>query len=293
MPAEIMSLRELEKYTRHFLQKTVQIVVGSRLGGERIQTNCCPKGNDWFNIAITDISDVNEQTRKCMDALGSDSQTSTDENDGAKGGFTLAKDWRLCCEISLKTNEGESMVLEYWVVSNEPLSVPDSQSGSMSMPSQSLTISEIYKKMSLMLKSLITLTRATPAYKISCAGQSADSYVICYRVYQSDINLPTLLRDRPQEAKHYSPEMKLGAICSTHNVLSVSLVYRTDMTPSSSSHLDLENPQLLPLTNDHFPQEKKIARNQEVKWDSNKPLVAAFASSPSSRFCSLRLIYIC
>ncbi|KAI1301527.1 Autophagy-related protein 13 [Halotydeus destructor] len=107
-----MSQKELDKFTRHFVQKAVQIIVQSRLGGDRIKTDCNKNGNDWFNIAIHDIRDVKEQANKCIDTLGSEPESSaTSEESSSKDKFfSLATDWRLCCEISLKTTEGESMV---------------------------------------------------------------------------------------------------------------------------------------------------------------------------------------
>lgn len=94
------NIKELDKFSRYFVFKGVQIIVQSRLG-QRIATKCNSKGNDWFNIAINDIKDVNEQTRKCTDV-------SVDKDSPNK--FTVKSDWRICCEISLKTNEGDSMV---------------------------------------------------------------------------------------------------------------------------------------------------------------------------------------
>ena len=44
---------------------------------------------------------------------------------------------------------------------------------------------QVYNKMSLLLKSLVTVARVTPAYKLS-RRQGSDSYVICYRVMLGD-----------------------------------------------------------------------------------------------------------
>lgn len=45
--------------------------------------------------------------------------------------------------------------------------------------------STIYNRMSILLKSLISVSRVTPAYKLS-RRQSADSYQILYRIYVAD-----------------------------------------------------------------------------------------------------------
>jgi len=46
----------------------------------------------------------------------------------------------------------------------------------------------VYNRMGLLLKSLLTVTRVTPAYKLS-RRQSPDSYVICYRIYMGEPQL--------------------------------------------------------------------------------------------------------
>ncbi|KAI1301531.1 hypothetical protein HDE_03007 [Halotydeus destructor] len=133
--------------------------------------------------------------------------------------------------------------------------------------------------MSLMLKSLIAITRATPAYKLSSAGQSADSYVVCYRVYQSDVSFSSVLGSK--EATHYSPEVKLGSLPCNGNLLTVSVCYRTDMVPCAKSGLlHNEIPKLMPVTTDHF--QEMSPKDDHLNYDSIKPLVAAFASSPSN-----------
>jgi len=45
--------------------------------------------------------------------------------------------------------------------------------------------------MSLLLKSLLAVTRVTPAYKLS-RRQGADSYLICYRIYSGEPQLHLL-----------------------------------------------------------------------------------------------------
>src|SRR5688500_11805143 len=94
-----------QNFTRHFIQKAVQIVVQARLGEGRQSTNCNPSGRDWFNLAITDLKDVNHQVKICLDK--------------ASQPVSLKRRWRFCIEISLKTNDGESMILEYWLITNE------------------------------------------------------------------------------------------------------------------------------------------------------------------------------
>lgn len=273
-----------------FVQKAVHVIVQSRLGGERIRTNCNRNGNDWFNVDIPDIADVADQTKKCLDQLGGELPDG-DDSDSAKKSFTITSNWRLCCEVSLKTTEGETMVLEYWFVTNEVLD-PTSPPSPSKAAAPSNAIYDIYNKMSLMLKSLITLSRATPAYKIS-AGQSAESYVVCYRVYQSDFSFENVINSKSKEAKHYTSEIKLGTICSKLNRLTVSLAYRTDMVSCSAQSTDETSNEadLMPVKNDHFNNAEPSSHILKPLVEApTKPLMAAFASSPSSAFRLVRLV---
>jgi len=95
--------KDLDKFTRYFIIKTVQVIVQSRIsGGNRIKTECKPNGNDWFNINIADIAEVSDLTKAAVDVEG----------------FSIRSNWRVNCEISLKTNDGERMILEHWIISN-------------------------------------------------------------------------------------------------------------------------------------------------------------------------------
>lgn len=49
----------------------------------------------------------------------------------------------------------------------------------------------IYNRMSILIKSLISVSRVTPAYKLS-RRQSPDSYQILYRIYVGDPELHCL-----------------------------------------------------------------------------------------------------
>lgn len=95
--------KDLDKFTKHFIIKTIQVIVQSRIGGnKRLKTECKPNGNDWFNININDIPEVSEQTKSALDFEG----------------FTVRSNWRVCCEISLKTSDGTRVLLEHWILSN-------------------------------------------------------------------------------------------------------------------------------------------------------------------------------
>ena len=277
-----MSAKDLEKFVRHFVLKCVQVIVQSRLGAQTVRTESNPKGNDWFNLAINDIIDINEQTKQCLESIGSQSERIQKEVNNSL--ITIKTDWKICCEISMKTIDGNSMILEYWFVSNESIGTTnDTQNQTYSQSpnssnSPTLIIYNIYNKMSLMLKSLISLTRATPAYKLQ-RGQSADTYVICYRVYTLDLD--DNIFDTEEESQHFSSIKNLGSIRSSFNEIFVSFIYRTDLridskTANENITTNLpKSPQLLPVKNDHFKKEERLKTIEER--DPSKPLMAAFA----------------
>ncbi|CAG2101170.1 unnamed protein product [Medioppia subpectinata] len=293
---QTMSVKELERFVRHFVLKCVQVIVQSRLGSQRIKTESNNRGNDWFNLAINDIKDINEQTKKCLESIGCHLDGNQKQVNNSL--ITIKNDWKICCEISLKTMDGNSMTLEYWFVSNETNDRDNSEAHSptsqVSANSPTL-ISNVYKKMSLMLKSLISVTRATPAYKLSQRGQSPDSFVICYRVYRCDSD--TNVFNSEEEAQHFSSTKHLGSIRSDSNELFVSFIYRTDLTIDSKTFNENittnvtpipKSPQLLPLKNDHFKKEERLKTIEER--DPSKPLVAAFAVQTDNNADHLILI---
>lgn len=96
--------KDLDKFARYFIIKTVQVIVQSRIGDDKkVKTECKPAGNDWFNINISDIPEVSDRTKAALDA----------------DGFSIRSNWRVCCEISLKTGDGGRIVLEHWIISNK------------------------------------------------------------------------------------------------------------------------------------------------------------------------------
>ena len=113
-----------------------------------------------FNIAIQDHPDVLAETKKALHISQSDSITNR---------------LPLCVEISLQTVDGDKMILEVWSLNINT---------DLSDPSIKATYT-IYNRMSILLKSLISITRVTPAYKLS-RRQSPDSYSIYYRIYSGE-----------------------------------------------------------------------------------------------------------
>jgi len=101
--------REIEKFTKHLIYKFVQVVVQSRLGARTATRSKQLASSDWFNMSLPDRPDVRDATRAVFgDRL-----------------MNLAEP--LCVEIALRTNENETMTLEYWYLQvSDKTTLPDS-----------------------------------------------------------------------------------------------------------------------------------------------------------------------
>lgn len=141
------------------------------------------------------------------------------ETKKALAGQTALLSQNVCVEISLKTSEGDSMVLETWYLglNKEPCDVNARISYT------------VYNRMGITLKTLFSISRVTPAYKLSRQqGASADEYVICYRFYQGDPQF-FMLGDNYQT-------IKVGSVPTPVGTIYINLAYRTKLliTPQKS-----------------------------------------------------------
>ncbi|XP_055689589.1 autophagy-related protein 13 homolog [Lutzomyia longipalpis] len=208
--------KELEKFIKGFMLKCPQVIVQSRLG-EKIQTSgkLQSSNSDWFNISIEDYQDVTEETKKALNLIS---------------GESILSRLPLCVEISLKTVEDDSMVLEVWYLGLATDRCDPTQRASYT----------VYNRMAILLKSLISITRQTPAYKLS-RRQSTDSYQILYRVYVGDPDTHSLGDGHKQ--------LRVGQLCTTVGMLSMEVAYRTKMT-ISPTQTGRDN--TIMLKSDHF-----------------------------------------
>ncbi|KAH8250861.1 hypothetical protein KR038_000218 [Drosophila bunnanda] len=228
--------RDLEKFIKFLVLKSTQVVVQSRLG-EKMQTQCNPlAGSDWFNIAVQDHPEVLDETKRAL---------------GLKTGESILQRLPLCVEISLKTSDGDQMVLEVWsldllhsATNGATLATGDSKADPATANNEGQTLKAahaIYNRMGIMLKSLISLTRTTPAYKLS-RRQCPDSYGIFYRIYVDRPQVHTL----GEGHKH----VKIGQLNTIVGSLVMSVAYRTKLTISPTAAQSESN--TIMLKSDHF-----------------------------------------
>ncbi|KAG5678256.1 hypothetical protein PVAND_007948 [Polypedilum vanderplanki] len=209
---------EINKYLKFLTLKFSQAVVQSRLGG-LIHTKCNNSGTDssWFNIAIQDHPDVLIETKKAL-------QLSQSE--------TITNRLPLCVEISLQTSEGDKMILEVWSLNiDEKLSDPTLKANY-----------NIYNRMSILLKSLLSITRITPAYKLS-RRQNPDSFSIYYRIYSG------VIEQQQHNLGESYKQIRIGSLTTQIGTITMAVAYRTKMT-ISPTQTGRDN--TIMLKSDHF-----------------------------------------
>ncbi|XP_067849791.1 autophagy-related protein 13 isoform X5 [Heptranchias perlo] len=205
--------KDLDKFIKFFALKTVQVIVQARLG-EKICTrsSSSPTGSDWFNLAIKDIPEVTHEAKKALA--------------GQLPGIGRS----MCVEISLKTSEGDSMELETWCLEmNEKCD-------------KEIKVSyTVYNRLSLLLKSLLTITRVTPAYKLS--RKQGHDYVILYRIYFGEVQLNGLGEG--------FQTVRVGMVGTPVGTITLTCAYRTNLAFMSGRQLERTQP-IMGIIIDHF-----------------------------------------
>uniref|UniRef100_A0A8C7H211 Autophagy-related protein 13 n=1 Tax=Oncorhynchus kisutch TaxID=8019 RepID=A0A8C7H211_ONCKI len=260
--------KDLDKFIKFFALKTVQVIVQARLG-EKVCTRSLssPTGSDWFNLAIKDIPEVTHESKKAL------------------AGQLPGIERSMCVEISLKTSEGDSMELETWCLEMNEKCDKD------------IKVSyTVYNRMSLLLKSLLAITRVTPAYKLS--RKQGHDYVILYRIYFGEVQL-TGLGEGFQT-------VRVGVVGTPIGTITLSCAYRTNLAFMSTRQFERTAP-IMGIIIDHFverpfgnvghmhpcnyraPGEDEGAYNGVE--DSQEVCTTSFSTSPPSQLYCSRLSY--
>lgn len=205
--------KDLDKFIKFFALKTVQVIVQARLG-EKICTrsSSSPTGSDWFNLAIKDIPEVTHEAKKAL------------------AGQLPAVGRSMCVEISLKTSEGDSMELEIWCLEmNEKCD-------------KEIKVSyAVYNRLSLLLKSLLAITRVTPAYRLS--RKQGHEYVILYRIYFGEVQLNGLGEG--------FQTVRVGTVGTPVGTITLSCAYRINLAFMSTRQFE-RTPPIMGIIIDHF-----------------------------------------
>ncbi|KAM8817266.1 autophagy-related protein 13 isoform 6-T8 [Rhynchonycteris naso] len=261
--------KDLDKFIKFFALKTVQVIVQARLG-EKICTrsSSSPTGSDWFNLAIKDIPEVTHEAKKAL------------------AGQLPAVGRSMCVEISLKTSEGDSMELEIWCLEmNEKCD-------------KEIKVSyTVYNRLSLLLKSLLAITRVTPAYRLS--RKQGHEYVILYRIYFGEVQLNGLGEG--------FQTVRVGTVGTPVGTITLSCAYRINLAFMSTRQFE-RTPPIMGIIIDHFVDRpypssspmhpcnyRTTGEDTGVTYpsveDSQEVCTTSFSTSPPSQLSSSRLSY--
>ncbi|KAF6102197.1 autophagy related 13 [Phyllostomus discolor] len=166
----------------------------------------------YFNLAIKDIPEVTHEAKKAL------------------AGQLPAVGRSMCVEISLKTSEGDSMELEIWCLEmNEKCD-------------KEIKVSyTVYNRLSLLLKSLLAITRVTPAYRLS--RKQGHEYVILYRIYFGEVQLNGLGEG--------FQTVRVGTVGTPVGTITLSCAYRINLAFMSTRQFE-RTPPIMGIIIDHF-----------------------------------------
>lgn len=162
-----------------------------------------------------------------------------------------------CIEISLRTPENQTMILETWCILFNDQLVDATQKVCYS----------VYKKMSLVLRSLMCITRCTPTYQLS-RRQSSETYVLLYRMYCGEPIVHHL-------GENYATA-KVGTVGTPIGSIIVNVAYRTrlTMTPQNSSHSNEYGTGGIQIKDDHFtPNSDGSSFNLNTRHSSSSDML--------------------
>lgn len=225
--------KDIERDIKRLIVKFIQVVLQSRNG---IKANYPSKlfGNstDWFCLSIPDLPQISAQIKSTFDQQPMDIRRP------------------LCIEISLRTTEDETMVLEYWWLVNTGKTTqvrPDP------VYKYYKASSPVLNYIGTLLRSLLIATRSTPAYRLS-RNQSASNYCLQHKLVFEE---PEFYVD--DEFKKHS----VGTVPSPLGDMNLFVAYKTKllMSPRKMADFTCEirddyfNVDVIPMTPKKTPTE--------------------------------------
>ncbi|BFZ24592.1 hypothetical protein BsWGS_27631 [Bradybaena similaris] len=202
----------IDRLFKNFTFKCLQVIVQSRVENQTVKLTRDSSSADYFCIIIPDNPAIDEQIKKALDGVRS---------------FPV-KDQSICVEILLVTNDGDQMFLEAWDLSFNLSSLDMSAN----------KIQHIFTRMGVTLKSLLSATRAMPAYRLAKnQGEKDGGYRLTYRFYVG----------KPQT--HLLGEgyktVRAGSVPTAHGLFSITVSFRTqlllspDMAASAAAAIEM------------------------------------------------------
>ncbi len=193
------SRRETEKYIKFFTYKSLQVVVNSRSGEKsRTSSKANAVGVDWFNVALPGSSIESEIQKEVRSEFSSK---------------TAVVQEPLWLNVYLKTAEGHDSLLETWNLSFVEKSDQNVKNCSV-----------VYNKLSLLLKSLIAVTRSLPAYKLTRRKDKDFSF---YYKIMAEPPSKAIITQLPEKTK-------VGAVSTQFGSVSISVFFKMDVRLDAS-----------------------------------------------------------
>lgn len=183
---------EIVKYIRFFAYKAVQIIVHSRTG-ERTKTfsKANAIGVDWFNIALPG-NNISSDIQKEIKSEFINKKTVIDEP--------------LWLYIYLKTSEGYESLLESWNISFTQKTDQNVKNAFT-----------VYNKLALLLKSVISVSRSLPAYRLTRRKERDFSF--SYKICSHEVE--------PARATRMPAITRIGSVTTQFGTLLFSVQFQT------------------------------------------------------------------
>jgi hypothetical protein len=150
-------------------------------------------------------------------------------------------------EVGLRTVDNETMLLEYWWLANRqdtPLG------GAMEIRSTSM----VYTYSETLLKSLLTMSRSTPAYRLARRQASLGDYAVQCRILSGEPRI----RGGPDEYK----TQIIGTVPSLQGTLTLTLAYKTRLHICPRRVNPTLPPPIPIISDDHYNPEKPLPSPQ-------------------------------
>ncbi|XP_006816811.1 autophagy-related protein 13-like [Saccoglossus kowalevskii] len=247
-PQSQQDKKDLEKFIKFLALKSIQVIVQSRLGN-KTHTKCKPQstGSDWFNLAIKDNAEVLAEAKKHISNQLPTIGTS------------------MCVEVSLRTAEGDSMILEIWCLGMNDRCDTNAK-----------VHYAVYNRMGLLLKSLICMCRVTPAYKL--ARKQGSDFGIFYRIFYGAANLSALGEG--------FESLRVGSVATPIGTITLTAAYRTKLAiPDRRA----SNSTPMAVKDDHFQTSPKRLSARHCNQSSSgleKDVFAQYSVTQSQDLCT-------
>lgn len=210
------SQKEIEKYIKFFVIKSLHAIVSSRIGIHN-KTRCKPsaKGQDWFNISLHDCEANIKLQGKIRDLFG-------------KRVPTL---WSpICLDIILRTGDGSFIILETWQLSTDGENKELKHKNHFS----------IYNRLGVLLKSVLSISRVLPAFNL--AKKNEKDFALYFRVHSEVYSL---------HQYELNNSLSIGFVKTPIGTVNIKTMYRSKIWLSGSFHVHtykIKDPEsLLPL----------------------------------------------